>query len=222
MIIKRLWSGLKVAKRNYLRIPQDRVGVLIGPDGQTKNLIEKSFNVDLLIDSEIGNVELVIPSDHKDISVLFTVSNIIKAIGRGFNPKRAMLLTNEDFDLGIIDLEDYVGTSTNAQNRVKGRIIGREGKSRLLIEELTETQISIYGSTVSIIGNIEALPAAKEAVAMLIRGSFHKSIWNYLYAYRRDLKKSRSEIWYDQAPRQQDRRVRSTNGEDTNVLEDDK
>ena len=209
-------------KRNYLRIPQDRVGVMIGPDGQTKKLIEKSFNVDLLIDSEIGNVEVVIPSDHKDISVLFTVSNIIKAIGRGFNPKRAMLLANEDFDLGVIDLEDYVGTSTNAQNRVKGRIIGREGKSRLLIEELTETQISIYGSTVSIIGNIEALPAAKEAVTMLIRGSFHKTVWNYLYAYRRDLKKSRSEIWYDQAPRQQDRRVRSTNGEDTNVLEDEK
>jgi ribosomal RNA assembly protein len=222
MIIKRLWSGLKVEKRNYLRIPQDRVGVLIGPDGQTKNLIEKSFNVDLLIDSDIGNVEVVIPSDHKDISVLFTVSNIIKAIGRGFNPKRAMFLANEDFDLGIIDLEDYVGTSTNAQNRVRGRIIGREGKSRLLIEELTETQISIYGSTVSIIGNIEALPAAKEAVTMLIRGSFHKTVWNYLYAYRRELKKSRSEIWYDQAPRQEDRRVRSTNGEDTNVLEDEK
>jgi ribosomal RNA assembly protein len=222
MKIKRLWSGLKVEKRNYLRIPQDRVGVLIGADGQTKNLIEKSFNVDLLIDSDIGNVEVVIPSDHKDISVLFTVSNIIKAIGRGFNPKRAMFLANEDFDLGIIDLEDYVGTSTNAQNRVRGRIIGREGKSRLLIEELTETQISIYGSTVSIIGNIEALPAAKEAVTMLIRGSFHKTVWNYLYAYRRELKKSRSEIWYDQAPRQEDRRVRSTNGEDTNVLEDEK
>lgn len=211
-----------MAKRNYLRIPQDRVGVLIGPDGITKNLIEKSFNVNLLVDSEIGNVEVVIPPDHEDISVLFTVSNIIKAIGRGFSPKRAMLLANENFDLGIIDLEDYVGTSTNAQNRVKGRIIGREGKSRLLIEELTETQISIYGSTVSIIGNIEALPAAKEAVTMLIRGSFHKTVWNYLYAYRRDLKKSRSEIWFDQAPRQQDRRIRSTDEKNSNILGDEK
>lgn len=164
----------------------------------------------------------MVPANHEDISVLFTVSNIIKAIGRGFNPKRAMFLANENFDLGIIDLEEYVGTSTNAQDRVKGRIIGREGKSRLLIEELTETQISIYGNTVSIIGHIEALPAAKDAVIMLIRGSFHKTVWNYLYAYRRDLKKSRSEIWFDQAPRPQDRRVRSGTNEVSNDFMEDK
>jgi len=133
-----------------------------------------------------------------------------------------MFLANENFDLGIIDLEEYVGTSTNAQDRVKGRIIGREGKSRLLIEELTETQISIYGNTVSIIGNIEALPAAKEAVIMLIKGSFHKTVWNYLYVYRRELKKSRSEIWFDQAPRPQDRKVRSGIDEDSNSIMEDK
>jgi ribosomal RNA assembly protein len=189
-----------VEKRNYILIPHDRVGVLIGPEGTVKSRIEKTFKVNLLIESDSGNVEVILNPDQADVSLIFTVSNIVKAIGRGFSPNRAMTLGNEDFDLAIIDLEEVVGKSHNAQERIKGRIIGREGKSRALIEELTETSISVYGGTVSIIGNIEALPTAREAIMMLIRGSFHKTVYNYLLAYRRQLKKDRGEIWYDQPP----------------------
>ena len=187
-------------KRNYIRIPHDRVGVLIGPEGKVKARIEKTFKVSLLVESESGNVEIVLNKDQPDVSIIFTVANIVKAIGRGFSPDRAMLLGNEDIDLSIIDLEEHVGPTHSAQERVKGRIIGREGKSRALIEELTETQMSVYGSTVALIGNIESLPAATEAVMMLIRGKFHKTVYNYLFAYRRQLKKDRGEIWYDQPP----------------------
>jgi ribosomal RNA assembly protein len=171
-----------------------------------KERIEKTFNVTLAIESESGNVEIILGTDQPDVSVIFTVANIVKAIGRGFSPNRAMALGNEDYDLAIIDLEEVVGTSKNAQDRIKGRIIGKEGKSRAIIEELTETSVSVYGSTVAIIGNIEALPTAREAVMMLIRGSFHKTVYNYLFAYRRQLKKDRGEIWFDQPPPQSERR----------------
>ncbi len=193
-------------KRNYIRIPLDRVGVLIGPDGEVKQKIEQTFGITLVIDSVVGNVEVILNPDQNDVSVLFTVANIVKAIGRGFSPNRAMMLGNEDYDLAVIDLEEYVGTSRNAQERLKGRIIGKEGKSRIIIEELTDTNLSVYGSTVAIIGHIEALPAAREAVAMLIRGSFHKTVYNYLFAYRRQLKRDRGEIWYDQPPPASERR----------------
>ena len=193
-------------KRNYIRIPHDRVGVLIGPDGKVKSRIEKTFKVNLIIESESGNVEIVLTATQPDVSIIFTVANIVKAIGRGFSPERAMLLGNEDFDLSIVDLEEHVGPSRSTQERVKGRIIGKKGKSRTLIEELTETQISVYGSTIALIGKIEALPAATEAVMMLIRGKFHKTVYNYLFAYRRQLKKDRGEIWYDQPPPVSERR----------------
>ena len=193
-------------KRNYIRIPLDRVGVLIGPDGEVKQKIEQTFGITLVIDSVVGNVEVILNPDQNDVSILFTVANIVKAIGRGFSPNRAMMLGNEDYDLAVIDLEEYVGTSRNAQERLKGRIIGKEGKSRIIIEELTDTNLSVYGSTVAIIGHIEALPAAREAVAMLIRGSFHKTVYNYLFAYRRQLKRDRGEIWYDQPPPASERR----------------
>jgi len=81
-----------VEKRNYIRIPHDRVGVLIGPEGRVKSRIEKTFNVTLVIDGESGNVEVVLNPDHGDVSIIFTVANIVKAIGRGFSPNRAMML----------------------------------------------------------------------------------------------------------------------------------
>ena len=81
--------------------------------------------------------------------------------------------------------------------RVKGRIIGKDGKSRALLEELTETQISVYGHTVAYIGHVENLQVAREAILMLVRGAFHKTVWNFLYAYRRKMKKDRGELWYE-------------------------
>ena len=185
-------------QKTYLRIPEDRLGALIGPSGKTKHRIETVFKVDLVIDSETGNIEIILNEDQDDVSVLFTVQKVIRAIGRGFSPRRAMTLIDADYDLIIIDLEEYAGSSKNAKSRLKGRIIGKGGKSRALLEELTECLISIYGSTIAIIGSFEMLPVAKEAVEMLLNGAFHKTVWNYLYAYRRKMRKERGELWYEQ------------------------
>jgi ribosomal RNA assembly protein len=186
-----------VEQKIFTRIPNDRIGVIIGPKGKTKKRIESTLQVDLTIDSESGNIEINLKPEQSDVSVLLLARNLIKAMGRGFSPKNAFTLINEDYDLIIIDLEDYVGRNKNAQNRVKGRIIGKEGKSRSMIEELTDSIVCVYGGTVSIIGPFEMLPIAKEAVEMLINGSFHKTVWNHLYAYRRKMKKEKGELWYE-------------------------
>lgn len=182
-------------QKNYVKIPLERVGVLIGPSGKVKRRIEGAFDVLLNVDSETGSVEVSLKPEAKDVTVIFTVRNIVKAIGRGFSPKRAAMLADEDFDLVIIDLTDYVGRSKNALARVKGRIIGRDGRSRVLLEELTGAIISVYGQTVAIIGRTVSLDMAREAILMLVKGAFHKTVWNYLYSYRRKMKKRRVELW---------------------------
>ena len=190
-------------QKTFIRIPADRIGALIGPSGKTKKRIEATLKVDLTIDGETGNVDIKVRPDQTDVSVLFVAKNMIQAIGRGFSPKNAYELINEDYDLVIMDIEEYVGRSKNAQGRVKGRIIGKEGKSRAMIEELTGCLMSIYGGIVGIIGPYEMLPVTKEAVEMLINGSFHKTVWNHLYAYRRKMKKEKGELWYEPARRRE-------------------
>lgn len=182
-------------QKTYLKIPLERVGVLIGPKGRVKRRIETMFEVSMSVDSDSGSVEITLNPDAKDITTVFTVSNIVKAIGRGFNPRIAERLTDEESDLILIDLTDYVGRSRNAISRVKGRIIGKEGRSRKLLEELTGTAISVYGHTVAVIGKMENLDVTREAILMLVKGAFHKTVWNFLYSYRRKMKKERIVLW---------------------------
>jgi ribosomal RNA assembly protein len=192
-----------VEQKTFIRIPGDRIGVLIGNNGKTRRRIESTFGVKITVESDSGGVEIKVNQDQPDVSVMFTVKNIVKAISRGFSPKKALMLQDEDNDIMVIDLEEYVGTSKNAQNRVRGRIIGKEGKSRELLEELTECQVSVYGGTVALIGPYEMLQVAKEAVEMLLNGSFHKTVWNHLYAYRRKMRKEKGELWYEPVRRRE-------------------
>jgi ribosomal RNA assembly protein len=197
-----------VSQKTYLKIPRDRVGVLIGPKGKAKRRIESYFGVTIEVESGSGSVEISLNPGNKDVTTIFTVRNVVKAIGRGFSPLRAEILSKEDYDLHIIDLGEYVGDSKSAIARVKGRIIGKNGRSRELIEEITETRISVYGGTVAYIGNPEGLEAAREALMKLIKGSFHKTVWNYLYAWRRKMKKDRGELWYESPGQSADLRKR--------------
>jgi ribosomal RNA assembly protein len=186
-----------VERKTYIRIPQERVGVLIGPKGRVKRHIEKRFEVTMNIESGSGRVDIILNKDAKDVSILLIVRKIVRAIGRGFSPERAEMIANEDYDLLLLDLRDFVGSSKNALERVKGRIIGKNGRSRFLLEDLTKTQISIYGHTIGIIGSIEGIRVTREAVLMLVKGAFHKTVWNFLYSYRRKMKKDMKEIWGD-------------------------
>lgn len=179
-----------------VKIPKDRIGVLIGPDGFVKESIENRLFVELQIESETGNVKITLNPSAEDPSFLFRSKELVTAVGRGFSPERAFRLLEEDNAvLTIIDLRQITGKSKSDINRLKGRVIGKAGKTRKIIEELTETNVSVYGHTVSIIGNLELAQIADEAIRMLIRGSQHRTVYNYLHNKRREIKKRRTTLW---------------------------
>ena len=180
----------------FAKIPKDRIGALIGPDGTVKDGIEKKLGVELTIDSESGDVTVTLSPEAQDPSVLFRAREVITAIGRGFSPDRTFrLIRDEDVALEVIDLREIFGRSESELQRVKGRIIGQEGKTRRIIEELTDAEISIHGHTVSIIANSDEMEIAREAVQMLLRGSQHSTVYNFLNRKRRELKKKKLELW---------------------------
>jgi ribosomal RNA assembly protein len=180
----------------YLRIPKERVGVLIGPDGVTKKNIEEKLAVKLEIESDSGGVTIAMAEEAKDPSMLFRAKDIVTALGRGFSPEHAFRLTrDEESILDIMDLRITFGKSETDIKRVKGRIIGMNGKTRQIIEELTDVNLSVYGHTVALIGTFEQIEAAREAVQMLVKGSLHSTVYRYLHRKRRELKKKKLELW---------------------------
>jgi ribosomal RNA assembly protein len=186
-----------VARANTLtKIPKDRIGALIGPEGRVKQVIEKRLKVELTIDSEAGDVTIKLAPETDDPSLLFRAQEVITAIGRGFAPERAFrLIDDEELLLEVIDLREMFGTSQSELQRVKGRLIGQEGKTRRIIEELTEADVSIHGHTVAIIADMDQMEIAREAVKMILRGSMHSTVYRYLHRKRRELKKKKLELW---------------------------
>jgi ribosomal RNA assembly protein len=169
----------------YLRIPRERVGVLIGKDGETKKTIERISQVHLEIDSEEGEV-VFNEQEAKDPLLPLKVEDVIRAIGRGFSPEHAFRVFGEDTELFIFDIYDYVGKKESHLLRVKARVIGREGKTKRVIEGLTGGILAIYGHTVAVIADFETMDIAKKAIDMLLSGSEHPTVYRYL---EREMKK---------------------------------
>lgn len=159
-----------------INIPKDRIAAVIGKNGGTKKQIEEMTKSKLNIDSKSG--EVIVEND--DIYMLHKTDEIVKAIARGFSPEKALLLLNDEFYIEILHLKEIVGKSEKEIRTKKARVIGRQGSIRAEIEEKTNTHISIYGNTIGIIGEINGIELAKEAVEMLLKGAKIESMKIYL------------------------------------------
>ncbi len=163
-----------------LKIPKERIAVLIGKKGETKKKIEEDTGVSMEVDSKEGDVFLY----GDDAICLFNSREVVKAIGRGFNPETAFHLLKPDYMFESLRLNDYA-TSKTGEIRLRGRVIGKEGKARQTLEELTETSITVYGKTISFIGPVENVVIAKKAMESLLAGSKHATVYKWLEQYHR-------------------------------------
>jgi ribosomal RNA assembly protein len=108
---------------------------------------------------------------------LLTAKNIIKAIARGFSPDRSWRLLLEDSDLDVMDISKL---SDRRQATIRARIIGTNGLMRERIEEASQAYVSVYGKTISIIGNWNQIRVAHTAIEKLIGGAMHRTVLKYL------------------------------------------
>ena len=168
----------------------ERIAVVIGHNGETKRDLEVKSGIRLEIDSRMGEIAI---DDHnvEDPLQVMKLESIILAIGRGFSPEHAMKLLNDDFELYIFNIHDYVSKKESHVRRLKSRIIGTEGKTKRVIEELTDSYISVYGHTVSIIADFVSMDIARRAIDKLLGGSKHATVYRFIESNMRQLKLKR-------------------------------
>jgi ribosomal RNA assembly protein len=161
----------------HVTVPQDRIGVLIGEGGETMREIEEAAEVRLDIDSENGSVAIESVGDPVSGMV---APDIVRAIGRGFAPDAALSLLDHDLRMfDLIDIDDAARNQNDLQ-RHKGRLIGENGRTRELMEELSGANVVIYGSTLGIIGQPEEVQAVRRAAEMILDGAPHGAVYSYL------------------------------------------
>src|SRR3989442_5479588 len=105
----------------YLRIPTERVGVLIGPGGETKSRLQEVTGVIIQIDSASGEVTID-ESAAKDPALALKVRDVVSAIGRGYSKERAFRLLQEDVYLEMFDIKDFAH-SRNRICQIKAHLI---------------------------------------------------------------------------------------------------
>ena len=169
---------------DMVRIPQNRLGILIGPKGATKKELEKTFNVSITVE----DTGCVLIKGEEGLS-LWNASKAVKGIGRGFNLEAVKELSKDDYDLVVINLESLVGRKHKDIERYKARIIGQNGKTKKYIENITGASICLSGKTVSIIGKIQDVHDTNEAINIIMDGAEIKTV----YAFLHKVKMSREE-----------------------------
>jgi ribosomal RNA assembly protein len=169
----------------YVRVPEDRVGALIGPGGRTRRDLAARTGASITIDAEEGEVRVESPDT--DPGAAMRARDIAIAIGRGFSPERAYRLLKEDTFLGVVDIKFTTGhREKSALRRIRSRVIGTRGRARSRIEDLSGCSVSVYGSTVALIGEEDQLARATRAIEMLLKGSEHSTVFHLLARLRRD------------------------------------
>ena len=190
---RRVITGLT---KFYLKVPLERIGVLIGSGGKVIKELMNRTNTIITVDSANGTVIIEPSSSATSPLNLLKAQDFIKAISIGFSPERAWRVLDEEQVLIVLDLKQYIGSSQSHLTRIKGRIIGEEGKARKNIEQMTGTYISIYEDYVGIIGDYESANVAKEAIEMLIQGRQHSTVYRYIDRAMREIKRrSMTQLW---------------------------
>ncbi len=164
-----------------VKIPHERVPALLGTSGEAKDYLEQRMRVTLTVDSD-GAV--VISGESLEE---FIAKDIVKAIGRGFEPPIALKLLSDEYGFRIIDLRDYADSEKH-QHRIKSRVIGEKGRTKEIIKEEVDADVAVYGHTIAVISKLETLDYALEAIFKLIEGSNHATVYGYLEKCRRKIK----------------------------------
>ena len=135
-----------------------------------KGELEKELKIDIEID---GKSAVINESAIKE----YEFSKIVDAINFGFTLKRALLLKEDDMEFKIIHIKEHTKRNLRV---VKARLIGKKGKTKRVLADVSGCEIIIRETEIGIIGEVESVEDLEKAIISLIRGSKQSNIYQYL------------------------------------------
>ncbi len=180
-----------------IRIARERIPVLIGKNGEAKKRLEELGKSRITVNSVTGDVYI---QGMEDAILTRTTFEAVKAIGRGFSFEKSLDLFTPGMQLAVISLREFAKPKSHRLHEMKARLIGKNGRTREIMEELTETHICVYGDTVSVIGDLVPIQYAIHGIEMIVNGKKHRTVYQFLEKSTREIKTKRLEQSFDGVP----------------------
>lgn len=177
-----------------ISFPVEELGRVIKATHNFKKL-ERALNVTITVAVQDGIATITAKSRQSSLTSSFDEYIALKAIEAltlGFDVNVALQLKDTDVVLNKIDIK--ARARRGKPEIIKGRIIGKQGKTKRYIESLTNCNIAFSRYVVGIIGKVEAVEAATEAIEALIRGAPQSRVIANLQQKRAKLKQLEQEV----------------------------
>jgi len=113
----------------------------------------------------------------------FTAIEVLEAINVGFSADRALEVTRDNFMLQTINIKNV--TKRHDLERVRGRIIGKDGRTLKTLQKLTNCDLAITDNEIGLIGPISEMEDAIQSVTSLIQGSKQGNVYGRLERRRK-------------------------------------
>ncbi len=156
-----------------LHIEKDKIGVIIGKGGATKNLIEWELGVKIRVSSS-GAITI-----EGEALGEYCAVTVLQAISFGFSAEQALQLKNPDYLFETINIKNFA-KSKNRIAEIKGRLIGKQGKVKRVIQDLGDVDLCITENRIGIIGEAGDVKFARDAIHSLLKGAKHSSVFKTL------------------------------------------
>ena len=108
----------------------------------------------------------------------YIAEKIIDALNFGFPYSAAISIIKEENLFEIINIKDH--TTRKDLERIRGRIIGKAGRTLQTISNLSECFLEIKDNDVGIIGPPERIENAQNAIISIIQGSKQSNVYTAL------------------------------------------
>ncbi len=108
----------------------------------------------------------------------YEASLVFDALCFGFSPRKALSLLDENNVFRVINMKDF--TRKKNLKEVRGRVIGKHGKTKKTIEDISGADVIIKDNEIGLIAKAENIEEVITGLSNLVKGTKQSNTYRYL------------------------------------------